>query len=49
VSEIAGRIPQPGEIVQNSGLRFEILASTPRRIERLRISEATPTRDQVRA
>jgi CBS domain containing-hemolysin-like protein len=49
VSEIAGRIPQPGEIVQDSGLRFEILASTPRRIERLRISEAQPTRDQVRA
>jgi putative hemolysin len=49
VSEIAGRIPQPGEIVQDSGLRFEILASTPRRIERLRISEAQPERDQVRA
>lgn len=47
VSEIAGRIPLPGEIVQNSGLRFEILASTARRIERLRISEATP--DQVQA
>lgn len=47
VSEIAGRIPHPGEVVQNSGLRFEILASTDRRIERLRISEATP--DQVQA
>ena len=49
VSEIAGRIPHPGEIVENSGLRFEILASTDRRIERLRISEATPTPDQVQA
>lgn len=47
VSEIAGRIPQRGEIVENSGLRFEILASTDRRIERLRISEATT--DQVQA
>ena len=47
VSEIAGRIPQPGEIVENHGLRFEVLASTDRRIERLRISEATP--DQVQA
>ncbi|HEY3929409.1 MAG TPA: hemolysin family protein [Candidatus Koribacter sp.] len=47
VSEIAGRIPHPGEVVENSGLRFEILASTDRRIERLRISEATP--DQVQA
>jgi CBS domain containing-hemolysin-like protein len=49
VSEIAGRIPQPGEIVENSGLRFEILASTDRRIERLRISEATQTPDRVQA
>ncbi len=49
VSEIAGRIPHPGEIVESSGLRFEILASTDRRIERLRISEATHTADQVQA
>ncbi len=49
VSEIAGRIPQAGEVVENSGLRFEILASTDRRIERLRISEATPTPNQVQA
>ena len=47
VSEIAGRIPHPGEVVENLGLRFEILASTDRRIERLRISEAT--QDQVQA
>jgi putative hemolysin len=47
VSEIAGRIPHAGEIVESSGLRFEILASTDRRIERLRISESTP--DQVQA
>ncbi|ABF42537.1 CBS domain protein [Candidatus Koribacter versatilis Ellin345] len=49
VSEIAGRIPQPGEVVENLGLRFEVLASTDRRIERLRISEATQTPDQVQA
>jgi CBS domain containing-hemolysin-like protein len=49
VSEIAGRIPQAGEVVENSGLRFEILASTDRRIERLRISEATQTPDRVQA
>ena len=49
VSEIAGRIPHTGEIVEASGLRFEILASTDRRIERLRISEATPKPDQVQA
>jgi CBS domain containing-hemolysin-like protein len=40
VSEIAGRIPQPGEVIEDldQGLRFEVLQSTSRRIERLRIS-----------
>jgi CBS domain containing-hemolysin-like protein len=38
VSEIAGRIPQAGEIINAEGLRFEILQSTDRRVERLRIS-----------
>jgi putative hemolysin len=37
VSEILGRIPRPGEHVEADGLRFEVLASTDRRIERLRI------------
>ena len=40
VSETAGRIPLPGEVVEESGLRFEILASTDRRIERMRVSRA---------
>lgn len=38
VSETAGRIPQSGEVVEGYGLRFEILASTDRRVNRLRIS-----------
>lgn len=38
VSEAAGRIPQTGEVIEHYGVRFEILASTDRRIERLRIS-----------
>jgi putative hemolysin len=38
VSESAGRIPQPGEVVEGFGLRFEIVASTDRRVNRLRIS-----------
>jgi putative hemolysin len=38
VSEVAGRIPMPGEVVEDHGLRFEVLASTDRRIERLRVS-----------
>lgn len=38
VSELAGRIPMAGEVIEQHGLRFEILASTDRRIERLRVS-----------
>lgn len=38
VSEIAGRIPQAGEAVEYGGLKFEVLESTDRRIERVRIS-----------
>ena len=38
VSETAGRIPMAGEVVEDNGLRFEILASTDRRIERMRVS-----------
>jgi CBS domain containing-hemolysin-like protein len=47
VSEVAGRIPARGEVVQEGDLRFEVLDSTDRRIERLRISTA-PQR-QMRA
>ena len=38
VSEIAGHIPLRGEVVEQDGLRMEVLASTDRRIDRLRIS-----------
>src|SRR5580704_19647356 len=38
VSEVAGRIPMTGEVVEEDGLRFEVLASTDRRVERLRVS-----------
>jgi CBS domain containing-hemolysin-like protein len=39
VSEIEGRIPLPGEVVllDNAGLRIQVVASTDRRVERLRI------------
>jgi putative hemolysin len=43
VSEIAGRIPMAGEVVEEDGLRFEVLASTDRRIERLRVSRKPET------
>jgi putative hemolysin len=40
VSELLGRIPKPGEVVDDDGLRFEVLQSTDRRVERLRISRS---------
>jgi CBS domain containing-hemolysin-like protein len=40
VSEIAGHIPAPGEVVEQDGLRVEVLASTDRRIDRVRVSLA---------
>jgi putative hemolysin len=42
VSETAGRIPSAGEVVEDDYLRFEVLASTDRRIERLRVSRRVP-------
>ena len=38
VSEIAGHIPLPGEVVEEDGLRLEVLASTDRKVERVRVS-----------
>jgi putative hemolysin len=43
VSELAGRIPHRGEVIEEDGLRFEVLDSTERRVERVRISVAKPT------
>ncbi len=43
VSELAGRIPHRGEVVEEEGLRFEVLEATERRVERVRISLAKPT------
>jgi putative hemolysin len=39
VSELAGRIPHKGEVVEVDGLRFEVVESTERRVERVRISQ----------
>jgi putative hemolysin len=38
VSEIAGRIPLAGEVIAADSLRFEVTASTGRRVERVRVS-----------
>jgi putative hemolysin len=37
VSEIAGHIPLPGEVVEDGALRLEVIASTDRRVERVRV------------
>src|SRR5437660_6040426 len=42
VSELAGHIPQRGETVDDDGLRFEVLESTDRRVERVRITAVQP-------
>jgi putative hemolysin len=42
VMELAGHIPLPGEVVEEDGLRLEVLASTDRRIDSIRVSLATP-------
>jgi putative hemolysin len=38
VSELAGHIPKAGEVFHENGLRFEVLESTERRVDRVRIS-----------
>jgi putative hemolysin len=38
VSEMAGHIPLPGEVVEDGPLRIEVLASTDRLVERVRIA-----------
>jgi CBS domain containing-hemolysin-like protein len=45
VSEIAGHIPLPGEVVKDGPLRLEVLQSTDRKVERVRVAIANETRD----
>ena len=42
VSELAGRIPHKGETIEDDGLRFEVVESTDRRVERVRITAVQP-------
>jgi putative hemolysin len=42
VSELAGRIPSKGETVEEDGLRFEVLESTDRKVERVRVTAVQP-------
>jgi CBS domain containing-hemolysin-like protein len=50
VSELAGHIPKAGEVFEENGLKFEVLESTERRVDRVRISlETSATPPQVKA
>jgi CBS domain containing-hemolysin-like protein len=50
VSELAGHIPKAGEVFEENGLRFEVLESTDRRIDRVRISlQSSHSAQQVKA
>jgi CBS domain containing-hemolysin-like protein len=42
VSELAGRIPKRGEVVEDDMLRFEVLDATDRKVERVRITAVEP-------
>jgi len=42
VSELAGRIPKKGEVVEDENLKFEVLDATDRRVERVRITTGEP-------
>ena len=42
VSELAGRIPKKGEVIEDEALKFEVLDSTDRKVERVRITTAEP-------
>jgi len=42
VTEIAGHIPQPGEVIEQERLRFEVLDATSRRVQRVRVSVISP-------
>ena len=50
VSELAGHIPKAGEVFEENGLKFEVLNSTERRVDRVRVSlQTNPAPRQVRA
>jgi CBS domain containing-hemolysin-like protein len=46
VTEMAGRIPLPGEVVETEGLRLEVMASSDRLIDRLRLSMQSRDEDE---
>ncbi len=42
VNALAGHIPHPGEVIEEDGLRFEVLESTERKVKKVRVSRTQP-------
>jgi putative hemolysin len=42
VSALLGRIPRAGEVIEEDGLKFEVLESTERKVQKVRVSRALP-------
>ncbi len=42
VSELAGRIPKKGEVIEDENLKFEVLDATDRKVERVRVTTVEP-------
>lgn len=42
VSELAGRIPKKGEVIEDENFKFEVLDATDRKVERVRVTTTEP-------
>jgi putative hemolysin len=42
VSALVGRIPHSGEVIEEDGLRFEVLESTERKVQKVRVTRTQP-------
>ena len=50
LTDLLGRIPAPGEVVERDGLRFEVMESSNVRVKRVRVSHgATPAQQKMPA
>lgn len=49
VSALVGRIPRAGEVIEEDGLKFEVLESTERKVQKVRVSRPLPQSPVPRA
>ncbi len=47
ITEEAGHIPFPGEVIHLAGLRLEVLASSSRRVDRIRVQPISTLEDEM--